>query len=175
VILSPNGDRKTREYDGYGCGDVAEFDECKMVLADAYNNETFAELGESDYEPGQGVFHSRGLISVLRDLPSLPSSKAYSELLGSYENEEEAIRRDLLRERGIVCNDALGSKVAAALEDLAAGWETEFEKILERSPDVAALLPPSFEHTKKLARLFDDALLARTTAKAKQLVDQLAA
>jgi hypothetical protein len=144
------------------------------VLADAYNNETFAELGESNYEPGQGVFHSRGLIGVLRDLPSLPSSKAYNELLVSYETEEEAIRNALLRERGIVCDNALGSKVAAALEDLASGWESQYEAIVERSPDIAALLPTGFEDAKKLARLFDDALLARTMAKAKQLVDQIA-
>jgi hypothetical protein len=173
VILSPNGNKKTCEYDGYGCGDVFEFDECKMVLADAYNNETFAELGESDYEPRQGVFHSRGLIGVLKDLPSLPSHKAYNDLLLSYENGEESIRNALLRERGIVCDNALGAKVAGALEDLAAGWESEFETLLERSPDVAALLPASFEHAKKLARLFDDALIARTMTMAKRLVDQL--
>ena len=175
VMLAANGDRITREYDGFGCGDVLDFDACKMVLADAYNNETFAQLGESEYEPGQGVFHSRGLIATLKDVPSLPSYDAYCKLLKRYEAEETTIRNALLCERGINCDTGLGADIANALDNLAAGFEQVYEQLLERNPKMAELLPVGYEDAKKYAKLFDDALVARTTSKAKMLIANLLA
>lgn len=175
VMLSPEGDRITRDYDGYGCGDVLDFDECKMVLADAYQNESFGQLGESPYEPGQGIFHSRGLIAVLKETPSLPSHQAYARLYKDYDSEESRITLQLLNERGVRCESKLAFEVGRALEHLADGFDIEYTRMLERHPEIRKWVPEGYDHAQRLAKVYDDALVSRTTACARKLVEALKA
>jgi hypothetical protein len=175
VMLSPEGDRITRDYDGYGCGDVLDFDACKMVLADAYQSESYGQLGESHYEPGQGVFHSRGMIAVLRETPSLPSHLAYTRLYKDYCSEESRIKLQLLNERGVRCESELALEVGRALEHLADGFDAEYERMLKQRPDIRKWVPEGYDNAQRLARLYDDTLVARTTAYARKLVEALKA
>jgi hypothetical protein len=174
-MLSPEGDRITRDYDGYGCGDVLDFDECKMVLADAYQNESYGQLGESHYEPGQGVFHSRGMIAVLRETPSLPSHQAYARLYKDYGAEETRITLQLLNERGVTCESKLAIEVGRALEHLADGFDAEYERMLKEHPSIRQWVPEGYDNAQRLAKLYDDTLVTRTTACARKLVEALKA
>jgi len=61
VVLFKNGDRITGTYDGYGRVDGFELvdhpeERWRMVIQRYYNGETFDELSQNKYEPGQGYF-----------------------------------------------------------------------------------------------------------------------
>ena len=61
VLLFKNGDRISGTYDGYGRVGEHEFfeepeDTWRMVIKRYYNGESFFDLPENKYDPGQGFF-----------------------------------------------------------------------------------------------------------------------
>jgi hypothetical protein len=88
-ILCRDGSIMQGYYDGYGRIDLAsggtleEFDDAilsgqwKLVLSKFYAAETFAELGVSRHEPGQGHFHDNEKIEKWHDQQGFPSYQEY--------------------------------------------------------------------------------------------------
>jgi len=70
VVLFKNGDRITGSYDGYGRVngfELVDLDESRwrMVIQQYYDNETFDQLEENGYDPGQGWFYGNNELAQI--------------------------------------------------------------------------------------------------------------
>jgi hypothetical protein len=88
VVLFPNGDKVTGEYDGYGRVSGVEniypdIDEgrLKWILKKFYNGEGFNDVGLSHHDPGQGHFHD---IPKLKEAFAKGGFKSYEDFLTWY-------------------------------------------------------------------------------------------
>ena len=93
VALLPDGKKIVGAYDGYGnvgghslFDNYADdhFDLVKFVLAHAYNGETYADLGESGREMGQGFFMSQRFLDYCKKKKSFKDYAEYAKAFDKY-------------------------------------------------------------------------------------------
>lgn len=91
VVLDEDGNKFSGSYDGYGnvimrSGDEIELDDSailsgktKLILQSFYDGETFADVGKSSYDPGQGHFHDEEAIELWYARRGFQSHREYVE------------------------------------------------------------------------------------------------
>ena len=147
------------------------FDDAVFVLADAYQGETWGQLGKSGYEPNQGFFHDEAFIRACAASPGFVSYEGYLTAIEDFEAGADARTRQAFKTAlNLDIPEEMAWTVAAYYEAVAQGDTPELARLRTKYPVLNAWTPGDLELEADWAGQFLSVLKTLADADASALV-----